>query len=408
MASAPPQITDPVKATTLPPSTVASRGKAAGGDPVTEAGFSYRWRRLPTGAGGWVTGLVVHPSAPDVRYVRTDVGGAYRWDTSASQWVQLIRASNVDSITTDRDDYVVESLAVAPSDAKTLYLTVGNDETPPKDQPFPRSGRVMRSSDGGNTWKVSDKAFFVAGNGEQRQLSERIAVDPANARRLFVGTRADGLWLSVDGGASWAAVAGVPAGRVKQAGETPAGVTFVAFDPAGGAAGERTNRVFAGVAGEGVFRSDDAGATWRLIAGVRNTAVIVQEGQVAGPSLIVAFNTTDQAKAAVHLYTIATDTWKEITPPGASLRWAAALDPTNPNRIVVADEAVRTNSFYLSLDGGRSWHKPKVKTSSPGIPWIERSNPGAYMPVGRLVWDPQKAGRLWFAEGIGVWRGGNV
>jgi hypothetical protein len=45
---------------------------------------SYVWNPVSIGAGGWVTGFVVHPLDPAVRYRRTDVGNAYRWDAAAN------------------------------------------------------------------------------------------------------------------------------------------------------------------------------------------------------------------------------------------------------------------------------------------------------------------------------------
>ena len=50
----------------------------------------YRYRHLPIGGGGYVTGFLFHPSAPDVMYCRTDIGGVYRFDAAAQRWVSLI------------------------------------------------------------------------------------------------------------------------------------------------------------------------------------------------------------------------------------------------------------------------------------------------------------------------------
>mgnify|MGYP000526722989 FL=1 len=35
-------------------------------------------------------GIVFHPEAPGVRYCRTDMGGAYRWDAASNQWTPLL------------------------------------------------------------------------------------------------------------------------------------------------------------------------------------------------------------------------------------------------------------------------------------------------------------------------------
>ena len=56
---------------------------------------AYAWQRLPTGPGGWVTGLVIHSRTPGVMYARTDTGGAYRFEPSTGTWQQMILTSTV-------------------------------------------------------------------------------------------------------------------------------------------------------------------------------------------------------------------------------------------------------------------------------------------------------------------------
>ena len=53
---------------------------------ATAARRSDTWRSLKIGGGGYVPGLVYHPTTPGLLYARTDVGGAYRWDPKKSSW----------------------------------------------------------------------------------------------------------------------------------------------------------------------------------------------------------------------------------------------------------------------------------------------------------------------------------
>ncbi len=41
---------------------------------------NYTWKNVTISGGGFVPGIIFHPTEPGVRYCRTDMGGAYRWD----------------------------------------------------------------------------------------------------------------------------------------------------------------------------------------------------------------------------------------------------------------------------------------------------------------------------------------
>ena len=226
-------------------------GPATAAAPKSEP---YTWRNVAIGGGGFVTGLVMHPTEPGLAYARTDVGGAYRWDPGAKRWIPLTDwVGHADVNLTG-----IESIAVDPNDPQRVYLAAGTYPPEPAGK-----GAILRSSDRGATFQRSDLPFKLGANELARGNGERLAVDPNDGRVLFFGSRADGLWRSEDGGARWKRVGGSPALATSESASASnwrkqaIGIVFVAFDPASGTPGMPTPVVYAGVSSRdgGLFES---------------------------------------------------------------------------------------------------------------------------------------------------------
>lgn len=291
----------------------------------------YAWKSVQIVGGGFVDGIIFHPTAPGVRYARTDMGGAYRWDDAAHQWQPMLDWVPY----TDLNLMGVESIAVDPNDAKRVYLACGtytNARTP--------NGAILRSADGGRTFERTDVPFKFGGNEDGRGNGERMVVDPNDGRILFLGTRHDGLWRSTDRGVTWARVTSfpdvteaMPPMPAPVAGETPeqrwrrmpvrgSGIVFVKFaEPIfyEGAA-RPTAPIYVGVSlmnRANLFVSHDASATWREVAGAPTqyrptratlslSSLYVTYGNAPGPSPM-----TD---GAVWKLNLQTGVWTDITP----------------------------------------------------------------------------------------------
>ena len=50
---------------------------------------SYTWQNVRIVAGGFVPGIVFSTKQAGLAYVRTDIGGFYRWDKDANHWIPL-------------------------------------------------------------------------------------------------------------------------------------------------------------------------------------------------------------------------------------------------------------------------------------------------------------------------------
>lgn len=156
---------------------------------------------LNIGGGGFVSGIV---TGQKEMYLRTDVGGAYKYDYTKNRWVQLFAFLNEN----DRGLLSVKGIAIDPTDDNTVYFLCGCAY-------FSDARTVIfKTTDGGKTFTQSDVTDLIQvhGNGDGRECIEPIAVDPDNTDIIYAGgdvTAGDsGLIKSTDGGATWEAVKG--------------------------------------------------------------------------------------------------------------------------------------------------------------------------------------------------------
>lgn len=156
----------------------------------------YRWTNVKVGAGGYAPNIVFSPAERGLAYLRTDMGGAYRWDDRDRRWIPLQDGNATSS-------YMgIESIAPDPRDPGIVYMAAGMNAAQP--------AAILRSADRGRTWRTTPVPFAMGGNEDGRGLGERLAIDPNQTRRLFFGSRHDGLWRSEDAGATWVKVTAFP------------------------------------------------------------------------------------------------------------------------------------------------------------------------------------------------------
>ena len=74
----------------------------------------YSWKNVQMVGGGFVDGIIFHPTAKGVRYARTDMGGAYRWNGQTKRWEPLLDWVPYE----DSNLMGVESMAVDASDSE--------------------------------------------------------------------------------------------------------------------------------------------------------------------------------------------------------------------------------------------------------------------------------------------------
>ncbi|MDX1995662.1 MAG: hypothetical protein SF029_24985 [bacterium] len=358
----------------------------------------YRWNTVPIGGGGYVTGMVIHPTEPNLIYIRTDVGGAYRLDTSENRWIQI-----ADSLGTLHDNFAgVESIAVDPSDPDIVYIVVGMYRREQlaawgswaEGDPEPTG--MFKSTNRGETWTQLNVTVSSGANEPWRWIGERLAVDPNDGRVVLFGSRSEGLWRSADAGETWVTVDALPLST-----EVGAGVLWVAFDASSGSAGSPTPVIYAGVYGGGVYRSTDTGETWDL---VNNGGVA--PGQSPQRAAIASDGTLYVSFVGSGTYPPGTwkfqdETWTNITPRAGLNFSAISVDPANPQRLIVAQEEPNWgNRLFYSENGGTDWIVVQANADFT-IPWYLPDMFGA--AISSLTFDPHVPNRVWFTDWYNTW-----
>ena len=361
---------------------------------ITSGASGFSWESVNTEGMGYVTGLVVHPLAPNDIYIRTDVGGAYRYDRSNRYWVPLLDAYG----RLQSEIYGIQSIAADPTDPNTVYMAAAHGRTITGSSVF-SPAEVLVSHDRGTTWSatgLAPQALYLGANDDYRGTTgERLAVDPNQPSVVYFATQQNGLWQgslsSTPPLMNWSQVGGgLPAGT------SSPGISFVLFDPSAGVtATGATRNLYAGVYGSGVWASVDGGITWSQIGNNANPAraAVATDG-----TLFVTFGGDEGGTSgSVGLYK--GGTWTDITPQSNGKSYSGVSpDPTNPAVLVVAVNA--NMQIFRSTNQGSTWSAIAVGSFT--------YQPAFYLPIATgwgnaaLVIDPANPQRVWQTNGYGV------
>ncbi|MEZ4946723.1 MAG: glycosyl hydrolase [Cyclobacteriaceae bacterium] len=292
--------------------------------------------------GGTIGAVAVAESDPNIIYVGEGEQGV-RSNVSSGWGVW----KSMDAGTTWKhiglkDSKHIGRIRIHPKNPDLVYVAAMGNLWKPNDM-----RGVYRSKDGGATWErvlfINDKAGAVD-----------LTFDPNNARILYASTwnikrngyRMDSggpdskLWKSTDGGDTWDELTdnpGMPEG--------PNGIIGVAVSPV------NSNRVWTIIENTkgGVYRSDDAGATWKKVNEDRALR------QRAWYYTRITADTQNEDKVWVMnvSYGVSKD-------GGVSFELKNAphgdhhdlwIDPNNNQRMIIADDG----GAQVSNDGGANW-----------------------------------------------------
>src|SRR6266851_5365663 len=303
-------------------------------DPKTYGGM--KWRLIGPFRGGRALAVTGVPSQPNTFYFGAVGGGVWKTTDAGNTWDPLFEKQTTSSI---------GAIAVSDSDPNVIY--VGSGEACIRGNISFGDG-VYRSNDGGKTWNnigLKDTHHIGA-----------VIVHPTNPDVAFVaalghayGANTErGIFRTRDGGKTW--------DKVLYLDDRTGGVDVV-FDPqnphvlfAAMWEGYRTPWTLnSGGAKDGLYRSSDDGATWKLI----------NDDHRFRQRAWYFTHVWADPKDANKVYIANTGLYRSIDGGKSFERLNAPhgdhhalwIDPNSPNRMINGNDGGAT----ISVDGGKNW-----------------------------------------------------
>jgi len=326
-----------------------------------------------------MTGLDINPSGTPV-FSRSDVGGAYRLDGDV--WTNVVTAISIPASDVSFSKYDgVLSIVSAPSDPDIAYMAYGT--------------KIFRSDDQGETWVATNlvEMEMSPNNDESKLGGERLSVDPNNPDVLYFGSIQNGLYRSLDGGASYTQVSQVPNG------EADRGIRQILFDPSSAVSNGQTQRILAFSDGEGVFESLDGGDNWSEVT-FSHTQPYFLDAEISPNGLVATVGLEGEDSFGVQI--LKDGVWNNVTPDANMAFGEIALDPFDENRAFVFSygftDTYKTESLTATTT---NWDFVDRRIIATKIDWFEYTFTD-WFSMGEAVFSSNEPGKIWISDGIGT------
>ena len=324
-----------------------------------------RYRMVGPSRGGRVTAVAGHRTQPRTFYMGATGGGVWKTTDAGAVWTNI------------SDGQIplgsMGAIEVAPSNAEIVYVGTGSS----KIRSNVSIGRGMyKSVDGGRRWT------FI-GLRETGQIGT-VRVHPANPDRVYAAALGNpfganperGVFRSTDGGRNWSKILFLTDSTGAADLEMQPGNPNVLF--ASMWRGERRPwTIISGSATEGgIYKSTNGGDSWTKLGGGLPTGLFGRSNVAisnAAPNRIYALI---EARPGGGLYRSddAGATWALVN--GAQNLWTRpfyyttlGVDPTNPDVVWVGNEG-----WFKSTDGGKTFRSSPVPHGDNHDVWINPDN----------------------------------
>lgn len=308
---------------------------------------ALHWRLIGPFRGGRVLAVSGVPGQPEHFYFGSVNGGVWETHDAGRTWTPIFDGQPIGSI---------GALALAPSDSNVIYVGTGEADMR---SDIAQGNGMYRSSDGGKSWSRIGL--------EDSQQIARIRVHPTDPNLVYVaalghpyGPNAErGLFRSKDGGRSWERI-------LSRNGDSDTGAVDVTFEPGNPrvlyAALWQTRRTPWSVyppsngPGSGLFKSVDGGDHWTEIRGNGFAANPGRIGLAVAPSDPKrVYAIVDAKEGGLYRSDDAGATWRKTS--GDARIWSRgwyfgeiAVEPHDPDVVYSCNV-----NLYRSGDGGATF-----------------------------------------------------
>lgn len=234
---------------------------------LMRGGGTGNWSEVgPANIGGRTRAIVIDPSNPGTIYAAGVAGGVWKSLDGGASW-----AATDDAML----NLAVVSLAIDPVQPSTLYAGTGEGFF---NSDAVRGLGIFKTTDGGATWNQLSGTVSGVPDGAFYRVND-IVISPNNTAHIYAATRF-GVWKSLDGGSSWSLSLGNPffvAGSPSTNGNS-VGCTDLAIR-----SDRNPDILFAAFGSfeeDGLFRSIDGGATWSKL-GTSSDLRVAHQGRMS-------------------------------------------------------------------------------------------------------------------------------
>ncbi len=352
----------------------------ASAQPIPPSLFSdLRWRSIGPFRAGWATCIEGIPDQPDTFYFGAVGGGVWKTDDAGRSWIPLFEHESAAAI---------GAIGIAPSDPNVIYAGTGHPE--PRYDVISGDG-VFRSGDAGRTWtkRGLENTRHIGRILVDPRNPNVVLV--AALGHIFGPNRERGIYRSTDGGATWTQPLFVDenTGAVDLAADP--GNPDVIYAAVWQLRNYPWLSYFKPNVGPGsaVYKSTDGGKTWKRLAGggwptgnIGRIGLAVSPGGrvwalVDAQAYLASLEPVHAGPAVAGLYRSedAGATWSQVNAtPGLSTYYFGRItpDPRNPDVLYVMGQSIKRTQ-----DGGKTFTIVKGATGGDDYHhlWINPKHP---------------------------------